>query len=40
MLQSVWKNRELIAQMMKREVIGRYRGSVSVMTIRLRDTGF
>jgi len=28
MFQSVWKNRELIVQMTKREVIGRYRGSV------------
>lgn len=27
-LQSFWRNRELIAQMTKREVIGRYRGSV------------
>jgi lipopolysaccharide transport system permease protein len=28
MLRSFWRNRELIAQMTKREVIGRYRGSV------------
>ena len=28
MLQSFWKNRELIALMTKREVLGRYRGSV------------
>ena len=27
-LQSAWKNRELIVQMTKREVIGRYRGSI------------
>lgn len=27
-LRSVWRNRELISQMTKREVIGRYRGSV------------
>lgn len=28
MVQSLWQNRQLIAQMTKREVIGRYRGSV------------
>lgn len=27
LLQSIWRNRQLISQMVKREVIGRYRGS-------------
>src|SRR4030065_54843 len=29
MLKSLWGNRELIAQMTRREVVGRYKGSVS-----------
>lgn len=32
MLNSVWRNRQLILQMTKREVVGRYRGSVMGLT--------
>src|SRR4030066_1425481 len=40
MLNSLWGNRELIAQMIRREVVGRYRGSVMGLLWSFLNPGF